>query len=263
MEKLGPLIGGGYMAEVFAYGEDKAIKLLFDEYSAEDAEGEARVTAFAREAGLPAPKILGVETVDGRPGIVMERVGGPTMLRWGTSLPWRVYTGAKILARLHAEVHSKAGGDIPNLRERLMRDIEDSETIGEDLRKPALERLASLPDGDAICHGDFHPDNIIMSKAGPVIIDWQGGGKGPPAADVARTVVLVESGVPLVGAIRMAVVGMARRIFLSIYLREYFRITGMTWEEVRPWLLPAAVNYINSVFPEHLATQLDYTRRFT
>lgn len=262
MENLGPFVGRGYIAEVFAYGEGKVLKLLFDEDGAEDAEREAHVTAFAREAGLPAPKIWGVETVNGRPGIVMERVGGPTMLRWGTSLPWRVYTGAKILARLHTEIHSKTGGEIPNLRERLRRNIEDSEVIGEDLRAPALERLASLPDGDVVCHGDFHPDNIIMSKAGPVIIDWEFGTKGVPEADVARTVVLVQSGVPLVGGIRMAIVGVARRIFLSIYLREYFRITGMTWEEVTPWLLPVGVNYVNSVFPEHLDAQLDYTRRF-
>ena len=262
MDKLGPLIGRGYIAEVFAYGEGKAIKLLLDEDGAEAAEREALVTAFAREAGLPAPKIWGLETVNGRPGIVMERVGGPTMLRWGTSLPWRVYTGAKILARLHAEVHSKAGGEIPDLRERLKRGIEESESIGEDLRSSALERLASLPDGDTICHGDFHPDNIVMSKDGPVIIDWEFGTKGVPEADVARTVVLVQSGVPLVGGIRMAIVEMARKIFLSIYLREYFRITGMTWEEVTPWLLPAAANYVDSVFPEHLAAQLAYTRRF-
>ena len=101
-----------------------------------------------------------------------------------------------------------------------------------------------------------------MSKAGPVIIDWEFGTKGVPEADVARTVMLVESGVPLVGAIRMAIVGVARKIFLSIYLREYFRTTGMTWDEVSPWLLPVAVNYLDSVFPEHLESQLAYTRRF-
>ena len=262
MENLGPLLGRGYVSEVFAYGEGKALKLLFDEDGAEDAELEGHVTSVARDVGLPAPKVWGVEVVNGRPGIVMERVYADTMLKWGTTFPWRVYTGAKIMARLHAEVHSKTCEDIPNLRDRLRRDIEESEVVEEDMKSLALERLESLPDGDIICHGDFHPDNIMMSKAGPVIIDWQGGVRGHPPADVARSVVLLESGVPLVGAIRMAVVGVARRIFLSIYLREYFRITGMTWDEVTPWLLPVAANYLNSVFPEHLEGQLVYTRRF-
>ena len=43
----------------------------------------------AVEAGLPAPKIWETLTVNGRPGIVMERVEGPTMMRWGTTFPWR------------------------------------------------------------------------------------------------------------------------------------------------------------------------------
>lgn len=262
MENLGPFVGRGYIAEVFEFGEGKVVKMLFDEDGAEAAEREAHITAAAVEAGLPAPRIWETLAVNGRPGIVMERVEGVTMMRWGTTFPWRVYTGAKMMARLHAEVHSRIGGDIPDLRDRLRRGIEESEVVEEDLKGPALERLESLPDGDSICHGDFHPDNLIMTKAGPVIIDWEFGAKGVPEADIARTVVLVESGVPLVSGIRRVVIEGARKIFLSIYLKEYFRITGMTWEEVTPWLLPVAVNYVNSVFPEHLADQLAYARRF-
>ena len=262
MENLGPFVGRGYIAEVFAYGEGRVVKLLFDEDGAEAAEREALITGAARAADLPVPNIWETLTVSGRPGIVMERVEGVTMMRWGTTFPWRIYTGAKMMARLHAEVHSRTGGDIPDLRDRLRRGIEESEVVEEDVRTPALERLESLPDGDSICHGDFHPDNIIMSKSGPVIIDWEFGAKGVPAADIARTVVLVQSGVPLMSGIRRVVIEGARKIFLSIYLREYFRITGMKWEEVTPWLLPVATNYVNSVFPEHLADQLAYARRY-
>ena len=87
------------------------------------------------------------------------------------------------------------------------------------------------------------------------------GAKGVPEADIARTVVLVESGVPLVSGVRRAVIEGARKIFLSIYLREYFKITGMAWDEVTPWLLPVAANYVNSAFPEHMNDQLAYARR--
>ena len=262
MENLGPFIGRGYIAEVFGYGEGRVLKLLFDEDGAEAAEREAHITAAAVEAGLPAPRIWGIETVNGRPGIVMERVEGVTMMRWGTTFPWRIYTGAKMMARLHAKVHSKSGGDILNLRDRLRRGIEESEVVGEDLKSLALERLDSLPDGDSMCHGDFHPDNLIMTKRGPVIIDWEFGAKGVLEADIARTVVLVQSGIPLVSGVRRAVIELARKIFLSFYLKEYFRVTGMKWEDVTPWLLPVAVHYVNSVFPEHLPDQLAYTRQF-
>ena len=262
MEKLGHLLGRGYVAEVFAYGDNKAIKLFIEEDSDKDAELEARVTSEARRNGISAPRVWGVVKAHGRPGIVMERVEGESMLQWGTTFPWRIYTGAKLMARMHADLHSRTGADMPALREKLRTGVENASQVEDDIRKLALERLARLPDGDSICHGDFHPDNVIMSKSGPVIIDWLDGVRGHPPADVARTVVLVESGVPLVGMIRRGVVGVARRIFLSIYLREYFKITGTKWEEVSPWMLPVAVNYTNAAYPDHLDAHLKYLRRY-
>ncbi len=262
MAELGPLLGRGYIAEVFAYGEGKAIKLFFDEDSEQDAKLEARVTNAALECGIVVPRVWDVVKVNGRAGIVMERIEGESMLEWGTVFPWRIYTGAKMMARMHTDMHSKTSEQMPDLRDKLRNGIENAEGVSEDVRVRALERLAGLPDGDSICHGDFHPDNIMMSKAGPVIIDWQDGVIGRPSADIARTVVLVESGVPLVGVIRRAVVGVARNIFLSLYLKEYFKMTGMTWDEVSPWMLPVAVNYTNALFPEMVEDHLSYMQRY-
>ena len=262
MEKLGPLLGRGYVAEVFAYGDDKAIKLFFDEESDEDAELEARVTNEALKLGIAVPRVWDMVKVEGRVGIVMDRIEGDSVMHWGTRFPWRIYTGARMMARMHADLHSKTGAEMPVLREKLANGVDLACEIADDIREKALRILADLPDGESICHGDFHPDNIIMSNSGPVIIDWSDGVIGHPAADVARTVVLVESGVPLVGMIRRGVIGVARRMFLSFYLREYFRLTGMTWKEVRSWMLPVAVNYSNALTPEFLDDHLAYVQRY-
>ena len=262
MENLGPFIGRGYVAEVFAYGEGKAIKLFFDEDSDESAAREAHVTNEAREHGIAVPRVWDVVKEDGRPGIVMERLNGESMMHWGTRLPWRIYTGAKMMARMHADLHSKTGADMPALRERLADGVENACEVSDQVRKRALELLSRLPDGESICHGDFHPDNIIMSRPGPVIIDWSDGVIGHPAADIARTVVLVESGVPLVDIVRRGIIGVARKIFLRIYLKEYFGLTGMRWEEVRPWMLPVAVNYTNALTEEFLDDHLAYIQRY-
>ena len=263
MENLGPFIGRGYIAEVFEYGEGKVIKLLFDEDGAEAAECEAHITTAAVEAGLPAPRIWETLAVNGRPGIVMERVDGVTMLRWGTTFPWRIYTGAKMMARLHAEVHSRRGGDIPDLRDRLRPGIEESEVVEEDLKAMALERSGIAAGRRPYMSRRLSPGQPNHDQGGAgKIIDWEFGAKGVPEADIARTVVLVQSGIPLVSGVRRVVIEWARKIFLSFYLKEYFRVTGMKWEDVTPWLLPMATHYLDSVFPEHLADQLAYTRRF-
>ncbi len=259
---IGPRLGRGYYAEVFAYGEGRALKLFDDGRELEAAEHEARLTAIALELGIPAPEVYDVVTVNDRAGIVMERIEGETMIQWGTSLPWRVHTGAKLMARLHADMHSKRGMDIPPPREEMLERIETAPGVEESVKLQAAERIADQPDGDSFCHGDFHPGNIMMTRGSPVIIDWEVGRLFHPAADVAKSVVLIQSGQPLERGIRRVVIEAARKYFLSAYLREYFKLTGMSWEDVFPWLLPIALTYAHSVFPEHLDDHLEYLQRF-
>ena len=49
-DNIGPLLGRGYYAEVFAYGDGRVIKLFDDGREVESAEREARVTSVARES---------------------------------------------------------------------------------------------------------------------------------------------------------------------------------------------------------------------
>ena len=39
----------------------------------------------------------------------------------------------------------------------------------------------------ALCHGDFHPGNVLITPAGPVVIDWSSASRGDPFGDVAWT----------------------------------------------------------------------------
>ena len=262
-DNIGPRLGRGYYAEVFTYGEGKVIKLFDDGRDMESANHEARVTAVARESGIPAPKVYEVVTVNDRVGIVMERIDGENMIQWGTSLPWRVHTGAKLMARLHMDMHSNKGLDIPPPRESVLERIQSAPGVEESVKQRAIEQISTLPDGYSFCHGDFHPGNILMAPGNPVIIDWESGTSAHPASDVAKTVVLLQSGKPLERGIRRVIIEAARKYFLSVYLKEYFKLTGMTRDDVSPWLLPAAVTYTNSVFPEHLDDHLAYLQRFT
>ena len=55
-----------------------------------------------------------------------------------------------------------------------------------------MERLAGLPDGDQLCHGDFRPDNLVLTASGPVVLDWMTATRGVPVADVVRTLMAAE-----------------------------------------------------------------------
>ena len=52
-------------------------------------------------------------------------------------------------------------------------------------------RLDSMPKHVHLCHGDFNPTNIIITKDGkPFIIDWAHATQGNSSADVARSYLL-------------------------------------------------------------------------
>jgi aminoglycoside phosphotransferase (APT) family kinase protein len=87
-------------------------------------------------------------------GLVLEFVDGPTMLADLRQRPWRIARHARTLAELHAQVH-----EIPYEAERLL-------------------------------HLDLHPDNVLLSSRGPVLIDWSNARAGAPSLDVALTWVI-------------------------------------------------------------------------
>ena len=71
-------------------------------------------------------------------------------------------------------------------------------------RHPAVladlhRRLHEIPyEGATLLHRDLHPENVILSPQGPVVVDWTNAGAGEPAFDVALVwVILVGTGMPL------------------------------------------------------------------
>jgi tRNA A-37 threonylcarbamoyl transferase component Bud32 len=59
-------------------------------------------------------------------------------------------------------------------------------------------RLHEIPfEGAALLHRDLHPENVILSPNGPVVVDWTNAAAGEPALDVALVwVILVGTGDP-------------------------------------------------------------------
>jgi len=49
-----------------------------------------------------------------------------------------------------------------------------------------------MPDGDRLCHGDFHPINVLGDLAQPLVIDWLDAARGAPAADACRSYLLLR-----------------------------------------------------------------------
>lgn len=238
-------IAEGREAEIYAWEDGAVLRLMRSPEARQAVEWQAKAMTAAREAGVNVPAVYGVTTVQGRPGTIMERVDGPDMLTLVGTKPWTIYAVGSVSGEVHARMHEvRAPEDIPNLKEALRRRIASSELVPEQIARRAVEALLELPDGDRLCHGDFHPGNIIQTEREPVLIDWSNVTRGDPMADYARTVLMLRLGDPPPGApalIRvLALVG--RRALLSFYGRAYRRVRPVDEALAERWLLPVAAN---------------------
>ena len=246
-------LGEGRQAEVFAWTEAEVVKLFRGAEATGTATREATAMRAAEASGVPMARLRGTVTIGGRPGIVMERLDGPDQLTLLGSRPWRIWGAAKTLARLHAQLHSApVGAGLQSLNEAVRVSLESSERIPEPYRRAALDALERLPDGNNVCHGDFHPGNIIETVAGPRVIDWTAVTRGDPLADVARTLLLARAGelppgTPLLVR-RLITVG--RRVLLWGYLREYRRLHPFEPKDLVAWEVVNAAERLSDGIPE-------------
>ena len=210
----------GREAEIFAWGERDVLRLYRDPTRASAADCELLALAAVRSVlpRVPAPR--GRMDLDGRPGILMERLDGHGLFAELTRRPWRVVSLARLTGRIHAELNGvRAPAGLPELRHEVKRRIEALADVPELLRASALDELARLPDGDALCHGDFHPENVILCPDGPVVIDWPTAARGDACADFARSTVMLRVGSLPPGT--PALIRVGRHVGSGLYRRAY------------------------------------------
>jgi Ser/Thr protein kinase RdoA (MazF antagonist) len=195
----GHVIGIGKEAEVFDRGP-LVLKLYRRAEAKASAFREAAILAVVESTGLPCPTVAGVEQVDGRWGVVMSRAEGPAFAETMTANPGSVPTTLTAMAALHARIHRHEATRLANLKAKLGANIVRAAALDDGRRRRLRERLAALPDGDRLCHGDFHPWNILGVPGAATVVDWLDATSGDPAADVCRSYVLMRPQVPHIAA---------------------------------------------------------------
>ena len=241
----GPLIGLGRTADIYAWGDDQALKLYHAGWPRTSAEYEAQISRVVAAMGVHAPATDGMIEFDGRYGIVFERLVGSSMLHLVAAKPWTIGNAVRTFTDLHLSLHARVdtASDLPSQRERLARQIADAFAVSDRVRAAALGRLEQLPDGNALCHGDYHPDNVLVTRRGPIIIDWGSACRGHPLADVTQTELLLLIGEPpaLRSGLQRGLLASARAYVRQTYLRRYLRRRTARKEELTAWRLPIAV----------------------
>jgi aminoglycoside phosphotransferase (APT) family kinase protein len=213
------LIAAGNEAELFAWEPGTVLKLSRRPGDPAQAQREAAILTALAPLGL-APRLEEIVEVKGRWGIVMERIDRP-VLASALAEPGQVPDVLAVMVELHRRLHAVAApAALPELKQRLASRIEQAGRLDAALRRRLLAGLDDMPDGDRLCHGDFHPLNILGLDRTARVIDWLDAARGDPAADLCRTQVLV----------------MAHDAGLAdAYVAAYLREAGLDRRAVEAW----------------------------
>ncbi|MBP1963260.1 phosphotransferase family protein [Paenibacillus aceris] len=260
---LGERIGRGNTADIYVLGADQVLKVFRDPKLLELEQG---ISNIIEELAVGAPKFYGNVEIDGFAGLAYERIMGPSMLEILMGKPEQAVEYGRQLAQLHAKLHSvKASGRLQSIKSRLADTISLIRHVGfEPFREAVESRLSDLPAGEHLCHGDFHPGNVLLSQQGPVVIDWMTAVCGPAQADAARTILILRHAVlpaELPEVVRQTFAEI-RTVLLQSYEDTYLELTGYNREELTKWELPLmAARLVESVPEEEQRTLLALIQR--
>lgn len=163
----------------------------FDEnYSKPDILNEALNQARVENIGINVPKVLGVQTIDGKWSIVSEFIEGKTVAQLMEENPAKKDEYLEMFVDLQIKVHAAKCPLLNKLKDKMNRKISET-TLDATTRYELHTRLEGMPKHNKVCHGDFNPSNIIIKDDGTAyIIDWSHATQGNASADVARTYLL-------------------------------------------------------------------------
>jgi tRNA A-37 threonylcarbamoyl transferase component Bud32 len=253
-ELSSPPLAEGRTAEIYLWDEQHVLKLYRDWCPPDWVEYEARVAGAIYEAGVPSPATGEFVEVNGRHGLIYERIQGVSMLQDMNAHPWTIWKHARSLAELQVQINHKSITGLPSYKDRLSYDIRNTAHLSTDLRAKILERLEVLPDGKNVCHGDYHPGNVILTESGSVAIDWMAASAGSPWADVARTSLILNIGAKRAGRQVNPIIRAAIRLYHQIYLNRYHALCPDAKNEMNNWLPVVAAARLNeNILPEREA----------
>ena len=156
-ERIGRLLAAGNVAEVFEWSS-RVVKLYRSAAAKPTVFREAGNHSAVEALGLPVPAIWGVQQINGRWGIVFDRVRGSSFAEQMRGDPTALPRYLEILAHLQARIHAHQVHEFRSLKVRLATRITRAKRLDEPQRKLLLGRLADMPEGDRLCHGDLRDD---------------------------------------------------------------------------------------------------------
>jgi len=171
----------------------KAIKLYPVGTSLEAIENEMKWQKQAHTLGIPVPEVYGINRFDdGTIGLEMQYIDGEPLMKPNMT-PGEVRSGLSTLVDLQRGIHQHSGDGFPLQVEQIKIKIDRNTSVEPETKAQLLRLLETLIGEELVlCHGDFHPFNVIKDGDAYWIIDWVDASSGNPKGEVCRVYLILK-----------------------------------------------------------------------
>lgn len=243
-------IGEGVTSDIFELDSNTVMKLykpIFTNIAEAErfTDTEYKIMNMISNYSIPIPRPIEQKMKYGRNGYTMEKIKGSSLkdLIENNIFAYELY--AILLGKLQCginKINLEYTNDFPNIKKRLYGIILNSPELFGGYFKSILALFDELPNGDNLCHNDFHLGNVLLNNDKFCFIDWDGAGKGDYHADVARTVIELKFSPP--GIIFGNKSWSIREKFIDKYINAYNQNIKINFDLLLKWEIIRAAEFI-------------------
>ena len=217
---------------------DKIIKLFVSSHPKSNVLNEALNQARVEEfSNLNVPRLLEVTKVENSWALVSEYVEGKTISALMKEYPDKIDHYLDLFVKVQLVILENEVPMLNRIKEKFREKLENSDNIDENIKYELLQRLEGMKNHKKLCHGDFHPSNVIVQEDGTVyVIDWSHVTQGNASADAARTYLLFS----MDGKAELA----------NKYLDMFEKMSGIEKKSIQRWIPIVAATQMTKKIPE-------------
>lgn len=263
LDKLKLMAQGG-QADIYELDSNKIIRVLRNKNDEEALKIEMSVMKSLHDRGKSVPEVYEFLKVEEKPSIIMEKINGSTMIDELRKNPLKIFKQAEKLAELHMEVADCADGlEMVSINERAAHLIPKGKLLDSELKEFVLNILKGLPKGNDICHGDFHPGNIMIVNRKYYVIDWFGATIGRKLSDIAHTYLLLKNTpeIPNMPKLQNFLLGCTGSLIAGRYLSTCYKIENFQWDEFSKWMVVRAAERVFYGLPSEKEGLLKFIKK--
>ncbi|MCI9127616.1 MAG: phosphotransferase [Eubacterium sp.] len=195
--------------KIFNKGYDKRLVFL-----------ESFITTEVEAAGVNVPSILEITNKNDQWTFKSERIDGMTLYEILKDNPENADTYLDKMVEVHTSIHQHKCPKLPIQKQKLADYIQAAD-LDSGLKIDLLDMLNSSPKHNKLVHGNFTPHNIIISRNGDYIVDWNHAAQGSASADIAYTYIWMQMNMPE---------------YAETYLKKFCDATNTSSRYVHNWI---------------------------